>query len=372
VAVIGAGIVGAACAYELAQAGLRVVVVEPNAVGSGATNLGYGSLCILDQMPGQLALTRYGLSLWDRLVEYLPPECEYSRCGTIWLALDEEQLDEATLKAEFLTRQGVTAELLDEKQIAEAEPGLTGEVAGGIFVEGDGWLRASRAADFLLQLAISKGAKHIAQRAISIQNHEVKLEDGSTLFAGNALNAAGSDASPLTPDLPLKYSKGHILMVENRTRCVHHHLSAFASEIPADTDGRVRLVVYQNEASGQIWIGSSSQPLSAPSNAMLLDSKIVGHMLRRAIEMVPAIGQAKPLRSWAGLRVSTADSLPLIGPAPRQEGVLIATAHNAFGATASLASARLLVDELLCQTPEIDPTPYRADRFEGTRSKNAR
>lgn len=386
VAVIGAGIVGAACAYELALAGLRVVVVEPNAVGSGATNLGYGSVCIVDRVPGQLALTRYGLSLWDKLVEYLPPECEYARCGTIWLALDEAQLEEAALKLEFLNQQGVSAELLDRRQVADAEPGLSGAVTGGLFIPGDGWLRATRAAEFLLQLAITKGAKHLTQRAVSIHNREVKLQDGSLLYAGNAVNAAGGDAALFTPELPLKYSKGHILVVEARSRCVHHHLSAIASERQLDAEACVRFVVYQNSvATGQgdqirgaqsqaarIWIGSSSQPVGDPAANLQLDPKIVGHLLRRAIEFVPAIGQAKPLRSWAGLRVTTADSLPVIGSVDGKDGVFVATAHDTFGAAAALSTARLIVDELLCQPPEIDPRPYRADRFEGTRSSYAK
>jgi glycine/D-amino acid oxidase-like deaminating enzyme len=376
VAVIGAGIVGAACAYELSLAGLRVVMVEPNAVGSGATNLGYGSLSVQDETPGQLALTRYGLALWERLVEWLPRECEYRRCGTVWVAVEEGDLEAAALRGEFFNRQGVPAEVLDSQQLTEAEPGLNHKAAGGLLVSGDGCLRASRAAEFLFQLASQKGIQHVPQRALSFQNHELRLADGSVLYAGNVVNAAGNEAPSLTPELPLTYSKGHLLVVETRAHCASHQISAIAMEAPPEIEGRARFELRQsaaapNEAS-EVWIGSSAQLVNGQAASTQVEAKMVAHLLRRAIEMVSAIGSAKPLRSWTGVRATCADGLPLIGRVAGRENTFVATGHGGYGATAALATARLLVDELLCQTPEIDAMPYRADRFEGTKLNYAK
>jgi glycine/D-amino acid oxidase-like deaminating enzyme len=372
---VGGGIVGAACAFELAQAGLRVVVVEPNAIGSGATNLGYGSLSHLDQSPAQSALIRYGLSLWEKLVEWLPPDCEYRRCGTVWLAFNQQQEKELSVRAQLLKQQGVRSELLDSRQLSEAEPGLTAGSATGLLVPDDSWLRASRAAEFLFQLAAKKGAQHLRQQAAGIDHHEVTFKDGSSLFAGNIINAAGNQSLSLTPGLPLTYLKSHVLVVETQAVCARHQLSAHSAERLAGIEGQVRFVAYQkdaaanraSQAASEVWIGSSSQPVSQ-SASLQVEPKLVAHLLRRAIEIIPAIGRARPLRSWTGLRARTADGLPIIGPVPGSGGVLAATAHNAYGASTSLATARLIAAELLSQTPDIDPAPYRSDRFKKDQS----
>ena len=365
VAVVGAGMVGVACAWELASAGLRVTLVEPNAVGSGGTNLGYGRLAVLDDSPGQLALTRYGLSLWNQLVEWLPAECEYQRCGSVWVALNEDQLAAAIQRSEVFSREGVRNEVLDSQQMAEAEPGLRPDSAGGLYVADDGWLRASMAAEFLWQLALKKGAKHVRHKATAIVEHEVRLADGTVLHAGNIVNATGTGAATLTPDLPLQYAKGHVLVVETPSRCVSHQVSEIAMQ-SVGGDEWVRFEARQNEY-GEIWIGSSHQ-LTTTDASTQVEPKTVAAILRRAIEMVPAIGHAKPLRSWTGIRSETPDGQPLIGRMAAQEGVFVAAGHDAHGATAALATAKLIVDELLLRTPAIDPTPYLTDRFTRTKA----
>ena len=65
VAIVGAGIVGAACAYELARAGLRTIVVDRGFVGGGATAAGMGHIVVMDDSDAQFALTRYSQELWD-------------------------------------------------------------------------------------------------------------------------------------------------------------------------------------------------------------------------------------------------------------------------------------------------------------------
>ena len=67
VVILGAGIVGAACALECARAGMTVAVIEKNAVASGATGAAMGHVVIMDDSPAQFALTKYSQSLWSAL-----------------------------------------------------------------------------------------------------------------------------------------------------------------------------------------------------------------------------------------------------------------------------------------------------------------
>src|SRR5579864_4038385 len=93
VLILGAGIVGTACAYECAKAGMRVGVVEPKVLAGAATAAGMGHLVVLDDSPAQLALTRYSRELWRELCDELPPGVEYQECGTLWVAADAEEMD---------------------------------------------------------------------------------------------------------------------------------------------------------------------------------------------------------------------------------------------------------------------------------------
>ena len=92
VVIVGAGIVGAACARALAREGIRVTIVDAAMIGGGATAAGMGHVVVMDDSPAQLALTRYSQQLWRDLVADLPADCEYDPCGTLWVAADEEEL----------------------------------------------------------------------------------------------------------------------------------------------------------------------------------------------------------------------------------------------------------------------------------------
>ena len=72
-AILGGGIVGAACALEAARAGLSVVVIESGVIGGGATAAGMGHIVVMDDSEAQFSLTGYSRSLWRELSRDLPP-----------------------------------------------------------------------------------------------------------------------------------------------------------------------------------------------------------------------------------------------------------------------------------------------------------
>ncbi len=99
--IIGAGIVGAACAEALARDGLRVTLIESSAVGGGATAAGMGHIVVMDDSEAQFTLTRYSRDLWNQAVPLLPPEVEFEARGTLWIAADEEEYEAVHRKRGF-------------------------------------------------------------------------------------------------------------------------------------------------------------------------------------------------------------------------------------------------------------------------------
>src|ERR1051325_4549751 len=140
VVIVGAGIVGAACADELARRGKRVAVLDRDVIGSGATAAGMGHIVVMDDSEAQFALTRYSQRLWQALRPDLPDDIEYQQCGTIWVAADEEEMAEVRRKHQYYWTRGVPTEMLDAATVKKLEPNLRDGMAGGLLVPEDGVL----------------------------------------------------------------------------------------------------------------------------------------------------------------------------------------------------------------------------------------
>src|SRR5215467_13110822 len=111
--IIGAGIVGAACAAECAAGGLKVLVLDRGPIGGGTTGAGMGHIVVMDDSEAQFALTSCSRSLWQQLIPELPVEVEYDQCGTLWVAADEEEMTEVYRKKDYYEKRGVRVEVLD-------------------------------------------------------------------------------------------------------------------------------------------------------------------------------------------------------------------------------------------------------------------
>src|SRR6185369_4404154 len=132
--VIGAGIVGAACAHALARAGMRVLVLDARYPAGGSTAAGMGHLVVMDDSPEQLALTALSTTLWRELAAELPREIEYEPCGTIWVATDDAQLDAVLAKHRLYAQRRIASEVLGSRELAQLEPNLRSGLAGGLLV----------------------------------------------------------------------------------------------------------------------------------------------------------------------------------------------------------------------------------------------
>src|SRR6185369_4172593 len=213
VVIIGGGIVGSACAAECAAAGLRVAIIEAKMIGGGATAAGMGHLTVMDDSDAQFALTRYSQLLWREMKDELPREVEYDACGTIWVAADDEEMREVLRKHEFYSSRGVEVEVLDAHALAEAEPQLRKGLVGGLRVAGDSVIYPPCAAQFFVDLTLSRGGRLFLGQAVQeITADGVRLRDGSVISAGVIVNAAGSSSPKLTAGLEVKKRKGHLVI----------------------------------------------------------------------------------------------------------------------------------------------------------------
>jgi len=359
--VIGAGIVGAACADALAQAGLRVIVIEKSEVGGGATAAGMGHLVVMNDSPAELALTRYSLHLWREFTAQMPLLHEYSNCGTLWIAADDDEYQAAQAKASNLQNAGIRCEMLDEQALYDSEPHLRAGLRGALLVNGDALVYPPKSARLLLESAQRLGAVVLSGEVRSLCKNGVRLGNGDVVSAGHVVVANGLAAKQLLPELPLRAKKGHLAITDRYPGMVRHQLVelAYIKNAHARCGDSISFNV-QPRPTGQLLIGSSRQFDIADNK---IDHGMMSNMLSRAVEYLPGLQKLNVLRCWTGLRAATPDGLPLIGEHPFLPRVSLAVGHEGLGITTSLATAQILRAQILGKASPLPLDIYSPSRF---------
>lgn len=363
IVIVGAGIVGAACAEACARASLKVLVLDHGAIGGGTTAAGMGHVVVMDDSEAQFALTSYSRRLWHELLPQLPDEVEFIACGTLWVAADAEEMQEVRRKEKFYSERSVRVDVLDSAGVAAAEPNLRTGLAGGLLVVDDAVVYPPCAARFFIEQAQRHGAEFRGQTDVValLPAGGVRLRDGTSISAGRSLNAAGPWSPALLPGLPVRKRKGHLVVTDRYPGYVHHQIVelGYLKSAHSVSQDSVAFNV-QPRRSGQILIGSSRQFNDSGTE---VNQEILERMLRRAIEYMPSLDTLSAVRAWTGHRAATPDKLPLIGPSAESDRIWLATGHEGLGITTSLGTGQILADLLLGKTPQISAAPFAPARI---------
>ncbi len=355
VIIIGAGIVGCACAREFAKEGLRVAIIERDHPNGATTAAGMGHVVVLDDSPAQLALTQYSRSLWRELATELPAAAEYEPCGTIWVAADEEELVEVHAKQATHASLGIRSFTLTAKELAAEEPNLRAGLAGALLVPEDVVLSPPAAAAYFLEEAAKHGAVLLQnQPVVQAGKGVVRLCDGTELKGEAIVLATGVETS-LLPWLPIQKRKGHLVLADRQPGFLSHQLVELgylksAHKLAVDS---VAFNI-QPRRSGELIIGSSRQ---YGNEDPAVDEAILHAMLERAYIYMPALRQVQTIRTWTGFRAATPDKLPLIGPT-EDSSLFLAVGFEGLGITSAPGAARLLADHVLHRPCAIPIEPY--------------
>jgi len=279
------------------------------------------------------------------------------------VAADDEEMDAVEQKHAAYGRVGLQSKVLDAAALARAEPSLRSPLAGGLLVGDDVVLYPPVVTRYLLDRAEANKAEIRTGTEVRSLNDDgsVILADGTAVTARTVVNAAGCFSPSLTPGLPVRGRKGHLVITDRYPGYINHQLIELgylksAHSVQSDS---VAMNI-QPRKTGQMLIGSSRQFDAEGTEAEL---PIVERMIRRAAEYVPSLGRLSAIRIWAGHRAATPDKLPLIGPSITSDRIWLATGHEGLGITTSLGTGQLLADLLLGRSGEIPAAPYSPKRF---------
>jgi D-hydroxyproline dehydrogenase subunit beta len=375
VLVIGAGMVGAACAYYCAEAGLRVGVVERGAVASGTTSGGEGNILVSDKEPGaELDLATLSVRLWAALGERLGADrFELRAKGGVVVARTAEALAGLASLAARQRACGVDAVDVSAAELAELEPRLTTDVAGGAYYSQDMQVQPMLAAAELLRHARSLGATvHTGTSVVGFLRGRDGAVTGVRTDAGelparwvvNAAGTWGGDIAALAgAPVPVLPRKGFILVTEPLPPSVIRHKvysADYVANVASEDAGLETSVVVEGTGAGTVLIGASRERVGFDRRMSL---PVLRRLAAQAVGLFPFLAEVNLLRSYLGFRPYCPDHLPVIGPDPRVPGLVHACGHEGAGIGLSAATGHLIAQTLTGVSPDLDLAPFRADRF---------
>ncbi|MBX3441697.1 MAG: FAD-dependent oxidoreductase [Planctomyces sp.] len=410
--IVGGGVIGAACAYYLAQLGRSVILLERGEFGAACSHGNCGLVCPSHALPlcgpgavretlramlrpgsafgiaprfdpglwawllkfsrnctrekmlagarARQTLLQSSRTLYEELVRDELRDCEWTEDGVLFVykspgAFEHYAATDQLLRNEF----GLAAKAIDSEDLLAMEPSLLPDVAGAWHYQTDAHLRPDR---------LMSGWKRALERlGVEIREHcdvlgfepaasqrrlTRALTSGEPVEGETFLIAAGAWTPLLTRELgvrvPIQPGKGYSLTMPRPANCPRYPMIF--------EEHRVAVTPW---ASGYR-IGSTMEFSGYDTR---LNRRRMG-LLKSGAKLYLHEPMAEPvLEEWYGFRPMSVDDLPIIGPTPRYENVILAAGHGMVGVSMATATGRLAAELATGAVPHIDPAPFSARRF---------
>ena len=378
VVIVGAGVVGAAIAYELSRRGASVIVLERDAIGSGASAHATGLLSILGTEFSKGDSFAMGLEAYRDFI-MLVPELEaltgmdvlYQRPPALRLALDE---DEAVLIKESLAwqRELVPCEWISGDEVRRIEPRLSEAIVGAAHEPESAQLDSYRFNLALARAAEVKGAEVRNREVAGLVREGDRITGvrcgGETISCQTVVLAPGPWADvvagwidfpvPVSPmkgeRLLLKYGAPPLPVIISSPKRGHMISRLDGLWSVGSTGGRD-----YDDRDAFRGIDFDRQPTEAARY----------ELIQRALDVFPGLEEAEVVQQLAGSRPLSVDRHPIVGRVPGLDGVLLATGHSTKGIHLAPITARMIAADLFGEDGgfTFDVSRFAPARFAGLR-----
>lgn len=357
--IIGGGVIGLSLAYELAQRGKQVKMLERGQFGKEASWAGAGMLPPLHRepdLPEYHQLTKLSNQLhreWaERLGEETGIDTGYRTCGAIYLP-DDSAADE---KLSFYTRHDIPVERCGKAEMQALVPtlqNLNGEV--GYYLPLESQLRNPHHLKALAAACAQRRVELFSRsmvEGLQIENQRIKSVQ---TFYGNfqadrviVCSGAWSEGllQSLNLNLQVRPVRGQMVLLDTQEPLFERIVIAGKRYLVPRDDGRVL-------------VGSTEEDAGFEKRNT---SQAVAELLAFANSLMPALAGATFEMCWAGLRPASVDKLPYLGQVPEVENLYIAAGHFRNGLQLSPGTARVMAELVCDERPSVGLEPFRVDR----------
>jgi glycine/D-amino acid oxidase-like deaminating enzyme len=378
VVIVGAGVVGAACAYYCSAAGLQVTVVERGAIGGGTTAACEGNILLSDKEPGpELDLALLSSRLWSDLSQDVGADSlEYQAKGGVVVAAAAATAESLRGLTAGQRQAGIDAVDVSPEELLDLEPNLARGMAGGAFYPQDSQVQPMLATAQLLQHVRDRGATILSGTGVvgfvrdsagAITGVQTDSPAAPTIHAGWVINATGTWSGQVADlagaPIPILPRKGFILVTEPLPRVIRHkvYTAEYVANVASSDAGLETSVVVEGTQAGTVLIGASRERVGFDRSVSV---PVLRKLAAQAIAVFPFLAEVGLLRSYLGFRPYCPDHLPVIGADPRAPGLIHASGHEGAGIGLSTGTGHLIAQVITGREPDLDLAPFRPDRFE--------
>ncbi len=410
VVVIGGGIIGVNTALSLAERGVSVALCEKGRIGGEQSSRNWGWTRTMGRDLREIPLSIEALRLWRGMNARVGAETGFRESGIVYLCENQADIDRHSAWLEQARPYQVSSRMLSSDEIADVLPGAARRFPAALYTPTDGRAEPSKAAPAIAEAARARGAAILTDCAVRgletrggriggvvtekgrIDCNAVVLAGGawSRLFCGNSgldlpqLKVLGSVARTAPLDGPpeiaaaasnfafRKRVDGGYTVSQRASVAdiVPDSFRLFFDFLPAmrttwkDLRFRVGRRFLDEWQIERRWKLDETSPFE---KMRVLDPvpavNIVGGAQTALAQAFPAFAGMEVVERWAGLIDVTPDAVPVIAPIDTLPGFHIATGFSGHGFGIGPGAGRLMADLVTGNTPVVDPSPFRFERF---------
>lgn len=410
VLIIGGGSIGLNCAYYLLKSGRKVAIVESKEIAKGSSSGNAGHIVpshiIPLAAPGIIGttlkwmldpknspfgmkvsldpkyiswLTRFALACNEANVQRaIPPlnslgqlstknfaqmlaeekfDCHYQQAGLLFLYKTEEAFKDGRHEAELMRKYGIPAEVLDKGTLHDREPAARDDVVGGVYFTGDANLNPALFLKLLGERVRSMGAEIFENTPVTGFDvadgniHAVKTSTGD--FEANEIVLAAGAWTPVVArdlrlNIPVQSARGYSMTMSATKVMPRHALLLGERRVAVSPMGDLL------RFTGRLELSNIDTTVNA---------KHVAGIERAVREYIHLDEKLTVHETWAGLRPTTPDGMPIIGRSPHYRNLILATGHAMLGLSLGPGTGQVVAELVNGWQTAFDLNPLRAERF---------
>lgn len=361
VIIIGAGVIGTACAYYLSQRGVGVLVLERTHLCAGATGATASIISVGGTSGTPEPLRPFNLES-HRLIKDLEQDFEKPmetiHGGSLFVALNEQEIQDIRSYYDHARLMGIDGKLLDGSEARRLEPLLSPYVVAAFHNPISYHVNPFRLCEGYLDAALRRGGR--VKYGIEVQDIPIRngcidrvVTNRGDFHAEWVVAAAGAWTPQLFQSVdiavPIVPAKGQAIITEACDRLTNLSLS-FSNH-----------VYLRQTESGNFYIGSQTEYVGFENRITLDKMAAFTDVPARA---VPILGSLRAIRLFAGFRPISGDELPIIGPIPGCPKFIIASGHGKTGMRYSASTGKAVSELIVEGTTELSIAAFQPGRFE--------
>lgn len=381
VAVIGAGIIGLSTAYYLTKEGYKVVLLEKNEIGSGASGACDDMILLQSKKPGiSLEMSLESLEMYRRLSKELGTDVQFESRGGMIVIENQQQL---SVMEDFVHNQkkyGLEVEIIDKKDVFKRQPHITKNVIASTYSSKDSQVNPFCVMKGFLSKGIALGVDvkkniHIKEITQKKDYWRIIFQDDQYIETEKIVNTSGAWAAEIGNmigiDIPITPKKGQICVTEQIPQLGETNVWSAEYMVAKMNPGLIKNqnpkfkelgigFAFSQAIHGNYLIGSTRENVGFNKET---NYEALRLMVNQAIKFFPILSNVHIIRSFAGFRPASIDGKPIVGEVPNREGFYIAAGHEGDGIALAPITGKIIADLISKRNIHYDMKELNIGRF---------